>query len=235
MGLPIYLLKPPSPGRFSRSLVAHYAMEAVALANEPDLVGSATMTQLNGVGQAAGLIGNSRSFSAAGSQRLQSTSSALQGAGRRWAVAGWFYVNSLGANRTIFGRWSGSGNREWLLRALAAGNYQLSASANGTAFTVDQSFGVPSLSTWNLAIVWWDGATINCQINDGVVNSFAFVGALNVAGALFLGAFGSGSSEPLDGRLDLVSAWRDYYPLAHERTWLWNSGAGRSLAEMQAY
>ena len=142
------------------------------------------------------------------------------------------------------GKWNNTSNQRAYLLTLnitdhAPNNrFTFNVSNDGTAVTVlDHSTG-PSASTWYFVVAWHDATanTINLQINDGTAENTAHttgvfdntapfrIGCLEVAGINYY---------PMAGLIDQVGFWKRTLTAA-ERTWLYNTGSGRTYAAILA-
>jgi hypothetical protein len=102
--------------------------------------GGYTLTDVNAVGTAAGVMGTSRSFISAASQYLQSTNAAF-GITGPMCISAWAYLTSTGSNRSVVSKYliNGSGT-----------NYQLIYQSSSTTFrflTYDAVGGISGLVT----------------------------------------------------------------------------------------
>jgi RHS repeat-associated protein len=93
--------------------------------------------------------------------------------------------------------------------------------------------GAVTANAWHLVIAWHDSVhdTINIQVDDGAVQTKTFAtGTMNTTNPLTMGALADGTYG-LDGRLDEVALYRRVLTDA-ERTWLYNSAAGRTYSDV---
>lgn len=114
--------------------------------------------------------------------------------------------------------------------------YLLQASTNGTTATqtaTASSYGSPTAGAWQFIIAQRNAATdmLGIQVNNGTLNEASLPSDIYDGTGIFtLG----GNSAPLGGYLDMVYYWRKILT-ATQKTWLYNSGNGRSYLEVLAY
>jgi len=217
------------------SLESFWELEA----NGNDSHGSNNLTDEGVVTYTTGKVGNCANFELDSGQRLYlASNSSLQTGDIDFTFAQWVQLESNGAAIYSAGKWTSAGDqREWFTRYDPGSNrFEFFASADGASSTIAtaNNFGAPSLATWYFLVVWHNATanTINIQVNDGTANSFAHAGGIFLGSGLFnIGARGDGSGW--DGLGDQVGFWKGLLSDA-ERTWLYNSGAGRSYADIVA-
>lgn len=109
----------------------------------------------------------------------------------------------------------------------------LAISADGSAVTSISDDALPSTGTWYFIVVWYSKATdsIYLQVDNGTILQSAF--ATDIYGgtsAFTIGrTFGGSTSLDMDGLIDEVGYWKRVLTPA-ERTYLYNSGAGRTYS-----
>lgn len=224
------------------NLVAYWSLgEASGTRN--DSHGANHLTDTNTVTQAVGKQGNAAQFTAANSEQLSVVDNAALSvaAGQSLTVAGWSYGDTIPANATMAAKWnSGGTNSEYMLTfgQLTANRFEFivrNAADTATASVPANALGAPVVATWYFIVCWYDDAaqTINIQVNGGTVDSAAHAtGVRDGTESFRLGAISS--SGYWNGREDEVGVWKRVLTAA-ERTYLYNGGAGRSFAEVQAY
>lgn len=231
----------------STNLTRHYSLEE-ASGSRVDDVAADTLTDVNTVTQATGKIGNAAQFTAANFEALSHADDATYSTGDiDFCFAAWSYLDTI-HNGTILSKYQISGNqREYLLyynqNDHATNNrFSLSVSNNGTTITtVDaNNFGAASTATWYYVIAWHDSVNnqIGISVNDSTPNTTAHTTGVFDGTAVFnIGYLLNGAAQvyPYNGRTDQVAYWKNYIPNSTERTWLYNSGTGRTYAEIAAY
>lgn len=109
---------------------------------------------------------------------------------------------------------------------------------NSFSIVRSNSFGSPPTGVWLFIDFYWDGQELGLSINDGVRENTAFSGNINYDDASFmLGTFqdGSGTRDHLNGRLDSTFFYKGGTLTDSEITFLYNSGNGRTYAEVEAH
>lgn len=226
------------------NLVAFWSLEE-ASGSRADAHGSNTLTDNNTVTQNPGKVGNAAQFTATNGEYLSIADNAALSMGDiDFTIAAWVYLDTKD-NRVIAAKYRTSTNqREYLLYYAASDGatqrFVFLVSPNGTATTavIANNFGEPSTGTWYFVVAWHNATanTINIQVNNGTANSAAHsTGVFNGTDDFRLGALYT--TSPIyfwNGRIDQVLVAKEAYSDA-VRTWLYNSGNGRSYAEIAAY
>ena len=136
-----------------------------------DALGQNDLTDNATVTGNPGIVENASQFTAASSEFLsRADNAALSSGDIDYTIWAWVYLDSVGADRVIFSKWGGVGQREYLLwYATASARLQILVSGDGTAFTTlsDTSLGAPSLATWYFLRAWHDsvGNVLGIQSN----------------------------------------------------------------------
>lgn len=203
-----------------------------------DAHGTNHLTDNNTVGYAAGVVGNAASFVGANNEYLKVDNNAsLETGDIDFTVGGWIRLSSKAANAGMISKFSYGTREDYVAYYSVTTDRLRFMVGNGTtshqSLSADQ-LGSPSLDTWYFLVGWHDATanTINIQVNDGAVDSASTTITLG-ASDLYL-TFGNYGSGYLTGYLDTVALWKRVLT-ADERTWLYNSGAGRSYADILAY
>lgn len=219
------------------SLVSYWALDE-ASGNAIDSHGSNTLTDNNTVAAATGKVSGARDFELDNTESFSVADNAsLSVPDQDFSFAVWVNPESGAARNEILSKGGASDLSYSLLRAANSGfSFYVSSGVgfqNGTF--VDSSAGAPSSGSWYFVVCWHDATanTTNIQVNDGSVDSTSFTfGTYDDVGDFALG------QEPFygnyyDGLLDEVGFWKKVLT-STERTWLYNSGAGRSYADIVA-
>mgnify|MGYP001592825370 FL=1 len=202
------------------------------------------LTDNNTVTFAAGVKGNAASFASASSEKLSRADSATLSMGDiDYSFCCWVKFTTLTSNagngRGIMGKFDiGAGEREWLLYwndyEGSSLYYVLSSTGNVAEQTAlrASSFGAPSTGVWYFVVCWYDAAanTANIQVNNSTVDSTSYTGGSNNGGAVFLfGKYANSSIWDIyhNGLIDEAMVAKRVWTAA-ERTYLYNSGAGRT-------
>jgi len=228
------------------NLVAYWpSNEAGGANNILDLHSNALhLTQVHSPGADTGKVyATARTFDGANDYAYRNSATLLQAGNVDLTVAVWVYLASTAAERAVVGKYLTTGNqREWVFEwnpAESAFRFIVSTTGANT-FVIDaDSFGVPTTTTWLMAIVWHDSVadTINVQINNGSVDSAAHSGGIFASTAPFqIGGINGAAVIPWYGRIGPVMMWKSTAGLggvltAAQRTALWAAGAGLPYAQ----
>ncbi len=205
--------------------------------------GSMTLTDTNTVGAASGKVSGARDFEADNVEYFSHTDHADLSAGDTdFTFQAWVNLESksLGSNtRVIFRKWDGAGT-EYILwydaGTLATDRFSWVVRGSGTLSHVEANvLGSPSIATWYLIHAWHDSVNneIGIAVNAGTADTTAHSAGVDDTAAVFYIGHEDGASDEWDGLLDECAMWRKVLTSA-ERTWLYNSGAGRSYADIVA-
>lgn len=220
------------------SLVAFWALDE-ASGDRADSINSLTVTDTNTVGSTTGLVyGTAADFVAANSERLLRADDTLLRMGDiNWWFAIWFYLGNVTGTKTLFGKWN-SNAFDYIV--FMNGSTLTGIIGNGAAGQVaTPTVAGLSASTWYLAVGWHDATanTFNLQVNDGTVSSASESAAPNSNTTQFnigANASGAGATNYHQGRIGPLMLGKNYVPTSGDRTSLYNSGAGLTLAQMAA-
>lgn len=187
-----------------------------------DSVGYRHLTDVNTVGQAGGVIGNSAYIVAANSEyltRLISGDAAMTPT--NWTISSWFYFDGVG---TL--------NYQWLFPGVA---YSRWASATGKVrlfvpggVYIDSTQSL-SANKWYLVTTWLDDSnnTIGVQINDNPPATTTYTGSMASSAEFVWGGGGS----MLTGRIDNGAFWNRILT-ADEIDDYYNAGNGVSCDDV---
>jgi hypothetical protein len=220
------------PSTLTNGLLAYWALEE-ASGSRADSVGSNTLTDVNSVGQASGIIGNAASFVAASNTALTITDNTTLSVGSvSFTISAWFYKNALGSNQFFLSKGTGGGGSttEYQLNITATNLLQFGTSNGTTAVTLN-SIGTITASAWHHVVAWYDSGadTINLRLNNAALRSTAALGrgGYDSGGNFSLGRFHALTTVDWDGRIDEVAFWKRT-PTTAEQDELWNGGAGKA-------
>lgn len=219
------------------SLVAYWKMDE-ASGDRADSVGASTLVDNSGVGSATGLVySNAASFVSAESDNLTVANNAAISAGDiDFWVATWVYMTALVAWSVIVHK--GNVNSvlseyEWgLLRSSTTTQYAFWLSNGSSGKQLSFPTGTVALDSWVLLVAYHDAANdlVGVSANGAAPTTSAWSGgcwdsalALKVGGHAYI-----------TGRVGPMMIGKGYVPDADDLTWLYNSGSGRTLAEMAA-
>jgi hypothetical protein len=228
------------------NLVAYWSLDE-ASGNAIDAHAAYDLTETSGtIASTTGKVGNARDFESGDTEHFRIADTAdLRIADKAITIAGWVNAESFGANRDIFSKFETTtgGVAEYLFAYQNSPArfrfvvYDAAAGTTATQATAD-NFGAPSTATWYFIVAWHDPTAdqIAICVNDGTPDTAAHAGGVRVSAApLLMGARWNGTSETLhwDGLIDEFGFWNKVLS-ASEITWLYNSGNGRSYADIVA-
>lgn len=214
-------------------LVSYWSLNE-ASGTRLDRHGTNHLTDNNTVGQAAGKVGQAAQFVAANSEYLSiSDNASLRAGNTSFTIAAWVWADSYpnGSNTRIVAKNNGPTN---MCYDLSFGSFTIS-DASGTNAAVNNNW-VQTAGIWRYIIAWRDrdAGSINSQINNGTVTTTNTAVIPNTSNATFMIGNTQVAGRYWDGRLDEVVFWRRVLT-ATERTWLYNSGNGRSYNDLLRY
>lgn len=154
-----------------------------------------------------------------------------------FCVAGWFYLKDKDTSQGLAAQYTTSGNqRAWQLAyVLGTDQFEAIFSDDGESSVIileDTVLGSPSAGTWYFIVLWHDATanTVNMQINNGSISSESWsLGVKDSTGDFTIGGVNGGGS---DSKISRFGFWKNGLLSAAEKTWLYNSGAGRSYDEI---
>lgn len=226
------------------SLVAYWSMEEASgtaidahAANDLAETGSP-----NTIASATGVVSNARDCERDDTEYFTIADNADLSVGDiDFTVAGWVNMESAAAALWgVAGKWVPAGDqREYLVYFdNAATKLVFTVSATGTSTTtVVNASTTQTTATWYFFVAWHDtdDNKIYLQINDGTVAEAAHTTGVFATGT---GGFDicsfSGNANHFDGLVDEVGFWKKTLA-SDERTWLYNSGSGRSYTDIVNY
>jgi hypothetical protein len=207
-------------------LVSYYSFESLLA----DSVGGNTLTNGNGVTQAAGKIGQAANFVAASSQILTSTAAALTLGNSSFSVAGWTKPSNGGTILTT----EFAGELGGMRLDLAGGGPSLRGLLYSAAAVLVANVSDPTVltldgSTWYFFVLMYNtvGPTFVVKINNGAGTSGVPSGAGGAGSTFSLGGGGGAGAPYIGGLLDEVGIWSRVLT-ATEQTNLYNAGAGQT-------
>lgn len=205
-------------------------MNAAAGANEVDTVGGLVLTQSNGVGSAAGIIGGARTFASASSQFLSTPDAAALKLNVASTIAVWVRFDSLSASFMSVLAKLGSATAaqtEYKLYKNSSGLMSMYIQGNPTT-GVSAQFQSLSVGTWYCLFGQWDGVNVSGAANGGaLVNQAAAYLPQALTGSLFVGSQTSDTPLYLDGAVDAIAIWKGTVLTSAQRANFYNGGAGR--------
>ena len=234
------------------SLISYWSLDEASDGSAPvtraDSHGANHLTDNNTTASAAGKVGNGADFELANTESLSIADNAALSMGDiDFSIAVWVKFESApldAQGMTIVSKWDVFTNhREYALRwrkntATSLDHLEFVVSNDGTAVmsVPAATLGTPTAGVWYFVVAWHDAAsnTINIAVNNGATNSAAHTtGVLDSDSAFYLGSLNGVPAYYMDGIEDEVAIWKRTLSAA-ERAWLFNSGNGRSYAEIVA-
>lgn len=223
------------------NLAAFWDFEDLDFTDTNDVHGTSHLTNNNIVVTAAGKVGLAADFETDSSQNLSVGDNAALSMGDIEATfVAWVQLESAPGTpkMTVLAKDSGTSGEYYLQYNGGTSRFELTvcgASAFGSlTAVVGNNFGAASLATWYFLVAQHDPVanTIALSINNGTPNSAAHsAGIFDGTGTFRIG--GDSFAENFDGLVDQVGIWKRLLTGA-EITWLYNSGAGRSYADIVA-
>lgn len=213
------------------NLIAYYKLDE-ASGNRADSVGVNTLTDVNTVGSAAGIIGNGSSHVRASNEHFSNTTLGLL-LGNAFTVSTWINVPDLGAvNQAVWSFRPSSGSVNII--QLEIGDNGSTAEARliiiDSAGTNKKDYKIGSVpySTFCHLVVTWDGTNL-ILYRDATVPSTTktvdLAATLTATSRTFRLGAESATANIFDGKLDEVAIWTRAVT-ASEVTQLYNGGAG---------
>lgn len=214
------------------NLVAYWSLEE-ASGNAIDAHGNNDLTDSATVGTATGKVGNARDFELGDTDYLSIADNADLSMGDiDFTIQVWVNLES----KTDFQRLMGKVQTTveyYLLYDPTPDRFRFHVNdgTNDTIVNADQ-LGSPSIATWYHIVAWHDasGNQIGIAINAGTADTAAHTtGVQDGTNNFYL----SQQDAAMDGLLDEAGVWKRVLSAA-DRTWLYNSGNGRSYADIVA-
>jgi hypothetical protein len=156
------------------------------------------------------------------------------GAGKKFTVCGWFKLAAIAAETPIVAKWSGAGNREYMVAALSANNsLGFFVSSNGTAISsVGTAANRIFTGVWYFFAAWYDGNNLYIELNADTI-----VSILPYSSDIFNGNselnIGRKQEGPVffGGQIDAVRLYKhdNRVLTANERSVLYHMGMGREF------
>jgi hypothetical protein len=154
-----------------------------------------------------------------------------------FTACGWMYWNSLPGYHTIISKDSGDGREYWIAYYTGFGGISIDVYRSNGVDQATPAGGDPSLNTWYFYAFWLDKSAgkAYCQINNtGTIHEVATISynagsitEFQMAARQYVGFTGCSNA-----RMAKWGIWKGYVLSADERTFLYNSGAGRSYADL---
>jgi hypothetical protein len=232
-----YEVTPGRPGPDETSLVSWWSLES----DGTDSHGSNDLSEAGTPVYTTGKVNNGVDLELSDSEYLYLADNADLSAGDTdFSIGGWFKFESLGATaqRLISKRqattnacydmfYAGTGDDRFAFWLYTSGGTSMKAETSS-------SYGVV-VDTWYFVVGWHDSTanTVNLQVDNGTVYSTGTSGNVpHDSTATFMIGNLAQVARYLDGMADECFFYRKVLS-ASERTWLYNSGSGRGLDDLQ--
>ncbi len=202
-----------------------------------DSRGSNTLTDTNTVTyNASGKQGNAASFTGSSSEKLnRSDNSSLSAGNVNFLFCAWIYPTLNNAARQAIINKGSTGTGEYRLEIdwTTSKVYWSVWNSSGTLTEV-ASTNTIATNTWYFVCGWHDAAgdVVGVSVNGVEATAAHSTGVRDGSGNFCLGA--RDTDRYYTGYIDEVGYWDAYLPSAHERRWLYNKGAGRVYADVNA-
>jgi hypothetical protein len=209
---------------------------------------SHNLTDNNTVGQATGKVGEAGDFERDNSEYLSIVPDAgLKVGDVDFTASGWCYMETDGTTNgfIMIGQFANASPSDdtdaWYItfRDHPADNDDFSftiSTADGTLVSVDDGGGHVK-DTWFFIVLWFDASanTMNFQVNNGTaVTTATGSNYPSTNSTAFTIGANAGPAGYWDGRLDQWGFWKRTLTSA-EKTFLYNSGNGRTYADINPY
>lgn len=216
-------------------LVACYDLEESS-GSRVDAWSTHDLTDNNTVGSNTGIVGSAADFVAANTEWLSIADNAGMslGSDSPFTLAAWVYPTSSGSKKVAIDKGTSDGsenNHEFQLLYSELNRFQFNV-GDDVGFGSAYPTTIYSINNWYFLVAWHDpdSDTVNLQIDNGTVTSAAWAdGTFNSTGDFAIGRRGSNALVYWNGRIDQAVYWKSLVS-SDDRTWLYNSGAGRDCA-----
>ena len=220
------------------NMVAYWALDQ-ASGTRLDSRGTNHLTDRNTVTSTTGKIGLAAQFDRANSERLNIADNTALSAGDVLLYAKGFVYPTLddGNSHTIAAKGGSSGNRAWTLAINWAGSnnrFEFTVYSPADAATTVVSAAI-SINTWYSVEIWHNPTSnlIGLSVNGTETTAAFSAGIKDDTGNFTLGALSS--TNHFTGLIDEFFIIKGYIPDSTRRTWLYNSGNGRSYTDIYNY
>lgn len=226
-------LQTSNPG--TANLVSWWSLNETSGARN-DCVGSNHLIDNNAVTYVAGKQGNAAKFTPSQHLSIADNSSLSMGSNVDFTIGGWINLSSLGGLRTLIAKGASNGANkdfEYALEYENGTNKFYFGIGNGATYG-EVANTTPSANAWYFLLAWYDSSSdmIYLQVNDGAPASASYAGGShNGTQPMTLSKLGAYNGGFVNGSIDEVFIYKRLLA-ADERSWLYNSGNGRSCSEL---
>jgi hypothetical protein len=212
------------------------------LADTSDATGNGhTLTNNGTVTFASGLVGNAADFenNPTPGQYLSRADHAdiSMGAEVSFSLAFWIRAETLSGRHGLIGKMGANG--EYQVGIYNSFDLRLKvwgSTGYGDESTAELTGGIANTAQWYFIVATHDATAneIALSIDNGTpVTDAHTAGVFDSDNALVIGGE-DGSSNFFDGMIDQLGLWKGYVLTSGDRTYLYNSGAGRTYSEIAA-
>jgi hypothetical protein len=205
-----------------------------------DAVGTADLIEVGTVTTAQGVRGVGDvavAFAGAGGLRAddQAAISVPSGGGDH-CLFGWAYISANSGTQYLAAKWNSSNAAamEYAVALVSGANVN---GYNGGSGYVFAGVSAPAAAAWHFYVLWRDSADgkVRLQIDSGTpAASAGTTNPSDTGNHLGFGQAGSSTTSRMTGRLQRWGFIKGAILTADERAYLYNSGAGRTYAEIVA-
>lgn len=223
-----------APSDLTTNLVSCWELDE-ASGVRVDSWGANDLTDVNTVGSTAGLQNNAADFERDNSERLTvADNGSLTTGDVDLSVYSLVNFESVSVYQGLVSKWGGSvSTSEFSFIFNNAGILRWVLHDGVVANELNSSFSPVSTATWYTLFAWHDAASnqMAIQVGTNSPDTKAHSGGVqDTTSSLVLGREDSGSE--LDGLMDTTALWIGRVLTSDERSWLHNSGAGRSCQDI---
>jgi len=217
-----------NPG--TTNLISWWSMDETS-GTRNDSHGSHDLTDNNSVGySSSGKVSNAADFTPSDYLSIGTDESDFDFGSGNWTIGCWVKLDT-DASRTIIAK-TDSGY-EFIIYFIGAPQSKFSLYLVGSGETSEILPGTTwSTGTWYFLTVWYDGSKAYLQVNNGTIYDTVHTNGVKEDGSkLWVGRW---SSYYWDGLIDEMFVYKGKALSADEREWLYNSGDGKSYADLTA-
>jgi hypothetical protein len=220
-------------------LVAYYSLDE-ASGNAIDAHGANDLTDTNTVGAASGKVSGARDFENGSDEDFVIADNADMslGADTPFTWAGWAYnEQDFQASTDILAKGTAGNGMAYCVYISGGFRFSLLVGNGSSNQTVSDNTVFPTpAGTWFFIVAKHDPVAnlLKIKVNDGTEVTAAWSGGTqNEGGSFYLGSSNGENVVGWDGLLDEWGFWKKVTSDS-EDTWLYNSGSGRSYADIVA-
>ena len=178
------------------------------------------------------------SFAGAGGLFVtDNTAISVPSGGGNHCIFGWAYISSSSPRQFLVAKWNQVGAASLEYSIQTADDGKIYGASGASAYYYTPGSGVTTITgSWVFYVQWRDSTDgkLRLQINDGTIHTSSLATDPNDTGSsLGFGYIPTGAFK-LTGRMQRWGFARGAILTSGERTWLYNSGAGRTWAEILA-